>query len=58
MLVSYIETIFSSKKKSTGDYYNSFHWNCENVDVNDIKVIRSEKNFMNRIVDLHQFIKQ
>lgn len=56
VLVSYIETIFSSKKNLQGIITTHSTEIVKNVDVNDIKVIRSEKNFMNRIVDLHQFI--
>lgn len=56
VLVSYIETIFSSKKNLQGIITTHSTEIVKNVDVNDIKVIRSENNFMNRIVDLHQFI--
>lgn len=56
VLVSYIETIFSSKKNLQGIITTHSTEIVKNVDVNDIKVIRSENNFMNRIIDLHQFI--
>ena len=56
VLVSYIETIFSSEKNLQGIITTHSTEIVKNVDVNDIKVIRSENNFMNRIVDLHQFI--
>lgn len=56
VLVSYIETIFSSKKNLQGIITTHSTEIVKNVDVNEIKVIRSENNFMNRIVDLHQFI--
>lgn len=56
VLVSYIETIFSSKKNLQGIITTHSTEIVKNVDVNDIKVIRSENNFMNRIVDLYQFI--
>ena len=56
VLVSYIETIFSKQKNLQGIITTHSTEIVKNVDVNDIKVIRSENNFMNRIVDLHQFI--
>ena len=56
VLVSYIETIFSKQKNLQGIITTHSSEIVKNVDVNDIKVIRSENNFMNRIVDLHQFI--
>lgn len=56
VLVSYIETIFSSEKNLQGIITTHSTEIVKNVNVNDVKVIRSENNFMNRIVDLHQFI--
>lgn len=57
VLVSYIENIFRDKKNLQGIITTHSTEIVKNVDVNEIKVIRSENNFMNRIVDLHQFIK-
>ncbi|WP_105208089.1 ATP-dependent nuclease [Streptococcus suis] len=56
VLVSYIETIFSKTDNVQGIITTHSTEIVKNVDVNDIKVIRPEKNFMNRIVDLHLFL--
>lgn len=56
VLVSYIETIFRRENNLQGIITTHSTEIVKNVNVNDIKVIRSENNFMNRIVDLHQFI--
>ena len=58
VLVSYIETIFSNTNNVQGIITTHSTEIVKNVDVNDIKVIRPENNFMNRIVDLHRFIDE
>ncbi|MGC4387746.1 AAA family ATPase, partial [Streptococcus suis] len=49
VLVSYIETIFSKTDNVQGIITTHSTEIVKNVDVNDIKVIRPEKIFMNRI---------
>lgn len=58
VLVSYIETIFSKTNNVQGIITTHSTEIVKNVDVHNIKVIRQEHNFMNRIVDLHRFIDE
>lgn len=58
VLVSYIETIFSKTNNVQGIITTHSTEIVKNVDVHNIKVIRPEHNFMNRIVDLHRFIDE
>ncbi|MDW8767018.1 AAA family ATPase [Streptococcus suis] len=58
VLVDYIETIFKDNGNIQGIITTHSTEIVKNVEVKNIKVIRPEKDYMNRIVDLHQFIKK
>lgn len=58
VLVDYIDTIFKESRYIQGIITTHSTEIVKNVNVNNVKVIRPEKNYMNRIVDLYQFIKK
>ncbi|MGT2802753.1 ATP-dependent nuclease [Streptococcus henryi] len=58
VLVDYIDTIFKDNRNIQGVITTHSTEIVKNVDINNVKVIRSQNNYMNRIVDLHQFIEK
>lgn len=58
VLVDYINTIFKNEGNVQGLITTHSTEIVKNVNVHNIKVIRPEKNYMNRLVDLHQFIEK